>query len=59
MRLATFNGKLSYAAVLASAAPYRGNPAARGIAEQVRGYLGQQDGDVIPYPLAIGSGAGK
>ena len=59
MRLATFNGKLSHAAALASAAPYRGSPAARGIAEQVRVYLGQQDGDVMPYPLAIGSGAGK
>jgi hypothetical protein len=62
MRLATFNGKLSHAAVLASAAPYRGSPAARGIVEQVRVYLGQQDGqdgDVMPYPLAIGSGVGK
>lgn len=59
MRLATFNGKLSHAAVLASAAPYRGSPAAQGIAEQVRVYLDQQDGDVMPYPLAIGSGVGK
>jgi transcriptional regulator with XRE-family HTH domain len=59
MRLATFNGKLSHAAVLASAGPYRGSPAAHGIAEQVRVYLGQQDGDVMPYPLAIGSGAGE
>lgn len=59
MRLATFNGKLSHAAVLASATPYRGNPAARGIAEQVRVYLGQQDGDVMPYPLAIGQGASE
>lgn len=59
MRLATFNGKLSHAAVLASAAPYRGNPAAREIAEQVRVYLGQKDEDVMPYPLAIGPGVGK
>lgn len=59
MRLATFNGKLSHAAVLASAAPYRGSQAARGITEQVRVYLGQQDGDVMSYPLAIGSRAGK
>lgn len=59
MRLATFNGKLSHAAVLASAAPYWGSQAARGITEQVRVYLGQQDGDVMPYPLAIGPRAGS
>lgn len=53
MRLATFSGKLSRAAALASAPPYRGSQAARGLAEQVRGYL-RQDDDLMPYPLALG-----
>lgn len=44
------------AAVLASTVPYRGRQAARRITEQVRVYLGQEDGDVMPYPLVIGPG---
>lgn len=38
-----------------SAAAYRGSPAARELADQVRGYLGQGP-DPMPYPLAIGPG---
>jgi hypothetical protein len=55
MRLATFAGKLDRAAVLASAPRYRGNQAARGLAEHIRGYLGQED-NPMPYPLALGPG---
>lgn len=57
MRLATFNSKLSRAGALASAPPYRGSQAARGIAEEIRDYLGQQDTDGMPYPLALAPGA--
>jgi hypothetical protein len=53
MRLATFTDKLARAAALASAPPYRGSPAARGLAEQVRNYLGHES-DPMPYPLALG-----
>jgi hypothetical protein len=59
MRLATFNGKLSRAVAMASAAPYRGSPEARTLAEEVRGYLGQEATDVMPYPLALGLGGVK
>lgn len=55
MRLATFTGRLSQCAALASAAPYKGSAVARAIAEDVAGYLG---GEPVPmlYPLAIGPG---
>jgi hypothetical protein len=58
MRLATFAGKLSRAASIASAAPYRGSPEARDLADEVRGYLGQEP-DPMPYPLALGTGAAR
>ena len=59
MRLATFAGRLSTVGVLASAPAYQGSSAAREIAEQVAGYLGQSPGDVMAYPLALGPGAAK
>jgi hypothetical protein len=43
---------LSRAAVLASAAPYRGSPVAPWIADDVAGYLGA-DPAPLPHPLAI------
>jgi hypothetical protein len=52
MRLATFWGRLSQAAALASALPYRGSPVARQIADDVAGYLGA-DPAPPPHPLAI------
>jgi hypothetical protein len=58
MRLATFAGKLDRAAVVASAPPYHGNQAACGVAEQIRGYLGQED-EPVPYPLALGPGTAR
>lgn len=58
MRLATFTGKLSSAASIASAAPYRGSPEARDLADHVRSYLGQEP-DPMPYPLALGPGAAR
>jgi hypothetical protein len=59
MRLATFAGRLSTVGALASAPAYSGSSAARDIAEQVTGYLGQSPGDVMAYPLAIGAGPGR
>jgi hypothetical protein len=59
MRLATFAGKLAQAGSLASAPPYRGSHAARTLADQVRGYLGQAAGDTMPYPLALGPGTAE
>lgn len=59
MRLATFAGKLAQAGSLASAAPYRGSQAARTLAEQVRGYLGQATAHMMPYPLALGPGTAE
>jgi transcriptional regulator with XRE-family HTH domain len=53
MRLATFTGKMARAAQLASAAPYDSSPAARNLADDLRGYLGH-DPDPMPYPLALG-----
>lgn len=58
MRLATFTGKMARAASIASAAPYRGSPEARDLADEVRGYLGQEP-DPMPYPLALGLGAAR
>ncbi|MCW2929813.1 MAG: hypothetical protein JWM19_775 [Actinomycetia bacterium] len=55
MRLATFAGRLAAAAAIASAPGYRGSSTARGIAEDVAGYLGAEP-PPMPYPLAIGSG---
>jgi transcriptional regulator with XRE-family HTH domain len=57
MRLATFASKIAQAGSLASAAPYRGSQAARTLAEEVRGYLGQAASGTMPYPLALGPGA--
>jgi transcriptional regulator with XRE-family HTH domain len=56
MRLATFEGRLSQAGALASAAPYKGSPAARQITEDVAGYLGA-DPVAMPHPLAIEAGS--
>lgn len=53
MRLATYNGKLSRVAAVATASA---SPEARQLADDVRGYLGQDTG-TMPYPLAIGAGA--
>lgn len=53
MRLATFAGKMAHAASIASAARYRGSPQARDLADEVRGYLGQEPAP-MPYPLALG-----
>jgi len=55
LRLATFTGRLSQCAALASAATYRGSPVARGIAEDVAGYLGS-DPVAMHHPLAIAAG---
>jgi hypothetical protein len=52
MRLATFGGRLSQAAALASAAPYQGSVVAGQIADDVAGYLGA-DPAPVPPPLAI------
>lgn len=59
MRLATFAAKLSSAARVASAPAYRGSSAARGIVEGISAYLGEDPGDLMPYPLALAPGAGK
>jgi hypothetical protein len=59
MRLATFAAKIAQAGLLASAAPYRGSPAARTLADGVRGYLGHAAGNMMPYPLALGSGTAE
>lgn len=56
MRLATFNGKLSRVTALASAPQYRGSPAASGLSNRVRGYLGHES-DPMPYPLVLGPAA--
>jgi hypothetical protein len=56
MRLATFTGRLSQCATLASAAPYKGSVTARQIAEDVAGYLGGEP-VAMPHPLAIGPGS--
>jgi hypothetical protein len=58
MRLATFTGRLSQCAALASAAPYKGSGTARTIAEDVAGYLGGEP-VAMPHPLAIGSGIAR
>lgn len=52
MRLATFGGRLSQAAALASAPPYRGSVVAGQITDDVAGYLGA-DPAPVPHPLAI------
>ena len=56
MRLATFTGRLSQCAVLASAAPYKGSAAAQAVADDIGGYLGA-DPVAMPHPLAIGPGS--
>jgi hypothetical protein len=56
IRLATFTGRLSQCAALASTAPYKGSAVARAIAENVAGYLGG-DPVAMPHPLAIGPGS--
>jgi uncharacterized membrane protein YphA (DoxX/SURF4 family) len=56
MWLATFTGRLSQCAVLASAAPYKGSAAAQAVAEDIGGYLGA-DPVAMPHPLAIGPGS--
>jgi len=56
MRLTTFDGKLARTAALATAPPYRGSQAARGLVDEVAGYLGADTGSV-PYPLALGPAA--
>ncbi|HMD25309.1 MAG TPA: hypothetical protein VKH61_14510 [Streptosporangiaceae bacterium] len=43
-------------AALATAPPYRGSQAARGLVGEVAGYLGTDVGPV-PYPLALGPAA--
>lgn len=53
-RLATFTGKLTLAAALTSAAPFRGSVSSRQLAEQLREYLGSTV-PLMPYPLAIGA----
>lgn len=58
LRLATFTAKMARAAAVVSSAPYRGSAGARDLAEQVRGYLGQEP-DPMPYPLALGPGAAR
>jgi transcriptional regulator with XRE-family HTH domain len=55
MRLATFTAKLALAGRLSSAPPYRGSGPARDLAARVRGYLGEEDEDSMPYPLALAS----
>ena len=52
MRLTTFDGKLARTAALATAPPYRGSQAARGLVDEVAGYLGA-DAGAVPYPLAL------
>ena len=56
MRLATFTGRLSQCAALASAAPYKGSAAAGAIAEDVGVYLGGTP-VAMRYPLAIRPGS--
>jgi hypothetical protein len=56
MRLATFDGRLSQAAVLATSARYKGSTVARQIGEDVAGYLGA-DPVAMPHPLAIEAGS--
>lgn len=56
-RLATFTGKLAFAAALAGSAPYRGSLPARDLAGQVRAYLGEDSAGRMPYPLALGPAA--
>ena len=56
MRLATFTGRLSQCAALASATPYKSSVTARGIVEEVAGYLGAAP-VAMPHPLAIGPGS--
>jgi hypothetical protein len=56
MHLATFTGRLSQCAALASAAPYQGSVTARTITSDIAGYLGA-DPVAMHYPLAIGPGS--
>jgi hypothetical protein len=56
MRLATFTGRLSQCAALASAAPYQGSVTARAIAADIAEYLGA-DPVALQHPLAIGPGS--
>jgi plasmid maintenance system antidote protein VapI len=55
--LATFTGKLAFAATLAASAPYRGSAAARDLAGKVRAYLGDDSPGRMPYPLVLGPSA--
>jgi transcriptional regulator with XRE-family HTH domain len=52
-KLATFTGKLTLAATIVAAPPYRASLPARQLAEQLRGYFGPR-ANLMPYPLAIG-----
>jgi hypothetical protein len=56
MRLATFNGKLARVTALASAPQHHSSPAARGLSDQVRAYLGYES-DSMPYPLVLSPAA--
>jgi hypothetical protein len=56
MRLATFTGRLSQCAALASVAPYQGSVTARSIVAGIAEYLGA-DPVAMQHPLAIGAGS--
>jgi hypothetical protein len=55
LRLATFSGKLGYAAALLAGPRYRGSAAASTLTDQISGYLGAPGPEALSYPVALGA----